>query len=269
LNNICSSALTTNTYKSDAKIFRNTLIDSLFKARGYSDLLLPKVSLSELFVNPACDYIIKNGGVIHYNTRVTDIKTDLNNNKITSIITNKSEYSTKYYISALPYFVLNKLIHNIKIPLESEKITTLYIKYKKPPNLPHQITGLINHHLDFIFDKSLEYPGLISAVSSSNNKFNTYSKSQIFDIAYNEIKNLFPDCDMVEDYKIITEKFAAYSCNINSKKIDYKENNPYQNLVLAGDYTYHKYPATLESAIRSGILAAEQISCTRSPIVRN
>jgi len=258
LDSLCVSALTTNIYKADAKTFQNTLLDSLFKHRKKSDLLIPKVSLSELFVNPACDYIIKNGGEIHLNTRVKNII--FNENKVEFIETNKDRFYSDKYICALPYFAANKLIDNINIPLKSEKISTLYIKYKNNIKLPHKIMGLLNHHIDFIFDKSSEYPGLISAVSSSNNEFNNCSKKEMFEIAFNEIKNLFPELNQVEDYKIITEKFAAYSCDLNSKKINYGNNELFENLILAGDYTYHRYPATLEGAIRSGLLAAEKIN---------
>tara|TARA_R110000868_G_scaffold31675_5_gene116053 strand:- start:11410 stop:12660 length:1251 start_codon:yes stop_codon:yes gene_type:complete len=259
-NNICVSALTTNIHSAHAETFANTLKSSIFKNKIFSDLLIPKVSLSELFVKPAVKYIINNGGEIHYNTRAKKIITNSKNNIITNIETNKGNYSSEKIISALPYFVTNKLFNNININLDSEKITTLYLKYKNNPKLPHLITGLLQHNIDFIFDKKIEHPGLISVVSSSNNNFNNLPKDKMLEIAYNEIKNLFPEFNEIDSYKIITEKFAAYRCDYNSKKIDFKKINPYKNLCIAGDYNYHKYPATLESAIRSGIIGAKSIA---------
>ena len=57
-------------------------------------------------------------------------------------------------------------------------------------------------------------------------------------------------------YKIITEKEAAFSCEVGSQKLRPHCLNPIINLYLAGDYTNTGYPSTLEGAVMSGHTAA-------------
>ena len=50
------------------------LRDSLAGASGASDLLLPRVDLSRLFPEPACDFVRAHGGEILLNETVRDIE---------------------------------------------------------------------------------------------------------------------------------------------------------------------------------------------------
>ncbi len=55
-------------------------------------------------------------------------------------------------------------------------------------------------------------------------------------------------------HKVITEKRATFSCDLGLNRPD--NTTIYPNLFIAGDYTAGDYPATIEGAIRSGIIAA-------------
>jgi hydroxysqualene dehydroxylase len=54
--------------------------------------------------------------------------------------------------------------------------------------------------------------------------------------------------------QVITEKRATFACTPGLQRPGNRSGLP--GLVLAGDYTASDYPATLESAVRSGIGAA-------------
>jgi uncharacterized protein with NAD-binding domain and iron-sulfur cluster len=57
---------------------------------------------------------------------------------------------------------------------------------------------------------------------------------------------------------VIAEKRATFSCDA---MLDRPSNQTLQShLYLAGDYTYADYPASIESAVRSGLLCASLIS---------
>jgi uncharacterized protein with NAD-binding domain and iron-sulfur cluster len=57
--------------------------------------------------------------------------------------------------------------------------------------------------------------------------------------------------------RVIAEKRATYSCRPGVARP--QNQTPVPNLYLAGDYTAGDYPATLESAIQSGLRCARQI----------
>jgi hydroxysqualene dehydroxylase len=58
-------------------------------------------------------------------------------------------------------------------------------------------------------------------------------------------------------HKVIAEKRATFSCNVNLPRPAHV--TPYPNLFLAGDYTYADYPATIEGAVRSGVACADLV----------
>jgi uncharacterized protein with NAD-binding domain and iron-sulfur cluster len=57
--------------------------------------------------------------------------------------------------------------------------------------------------------------------------------------------------------RAIAEKRATFSCRVG---LDRPPNTtPVPNLLVAGDYTASDYPATLETAVRSGVAAARLV----------
>ena len=75
-----------------------------------------------------------------------------------------------------------------------------------------------------------------------------------------ELNLAFSDLPKPLWYKVIAEKRATFSCEVNLARPTNRTAQP--RLFLAGDYTYADYPATIEGAIRSGIKCAELIANT-------
>jgi uncharacterized protein with NAD-binding domain and iron-sulfur cluster len=73
-----------------------------------------------------------------------------------------------------------------------------------------------------------------------------------------ELSTLFPQLAQPLWHKVITEKRATFSCNVDLKRP--KNMTAYPNLFIAGDYTDSDYPATIEGAVRSGIDAAAALN---------
>ena len=57
--------------------------------------------------------------------------------------------------------------------------------------------------------------------------------------------------------RVIAEKRATFSCVPGLRRPESR--TPLRNFFLAGDYVAGDYPATIESAVRSGIAAARMI----------
>lgn len=64
-------------------------------------------------------------------------------------------------------------------------------------------------------------------------------------------------------FQVITEKRATFACTPGLARPPNATGLP--RLALAGDYTASDYPATLESAVRSGALAAHAVLAAPSP----
>ena len=56
---------------------------------------------------------------------------------------------------------------------------------------------------------------------------------------------------------MIAEKRATFTCSVGLRRP--ANQTPIPRLYLAGDYTASDYPATLESAVRSGVACARLV----------
>ena len=108
----------------------------------------------------------------------------------------------------------------------------------------------------WVFDKSYLSPGLICVVLSSSGPHTALTQEDLAETIEQELRDCFGYATPVWK-RVITEKRATFSCVPNIERPLQKTN--VKNLYLAGDYTYGRYPATLESAVRSGVNAAKLV----------
>ena len=72
-----------------------------------------------------------------------------------------------------------------------------------------------------------------------------------------ELQQAFPNLVQPLWHRVIAEKRATFSCDVNLHRPTHLSSYP--NLLIAGDYTYSDYPSTIEGAVRSGISCAEYV----------
>jgi uncharacterized protein with NAD-binding domain and iron-sulfur cluster len=100
----------------------------------------------------------------------------------------------------------------------------------------------------------------LSVVISNADSIIENTSEEIFEIIIGELnKYIGLDKKEIISYKIIKEKRAAFipSNDIVNKRPS--TNTLFQNFFLAGDWTNTGLPATIESAVKSGKLAAEAV----------
>jgi uncharacterized protein with NAD-binding domain and iron-sulfur cluster len=73
-------------------------------------------------------------------------------------------------------------------------------------------------------------------------------------------------CPIPEHARAIVDKRATIRCSPDRPRIDTDALALHcPGLFLAGDWVWHDYPATIESAVRSGLAAADRVM-TCSPV---
>jgi len=72
-----------------------------------------------------------------------------------------------------------------------------------------------------------------------------------------QLKQALPELSNPLWHKVIAEKRATYTCAPNLSRPT--QHTALPNFYLAGDYCYADYPATIEGAVRSGLICAELI----------
>jgi hypothetical protein len=146
--------------------------------------------------------------------------------------------------------------------LHYESITTVYLQYPSSVTLPHPMIGGFAEGdglSQWLFDRGqllgeLGTPGLLAAVISANGPHEALTPAQLAETVHEEIARLLPGLPKPLWHRTITEKRATFACTPDLPRLG--ATTPLPGLFLAGDHVASDYPATLESAVRSGIAAA-------------
>ena len=255
---LCVGALNTNLEKASALVFYNVLMKIFFRGNFASTIILPKYGLSESIINPAASCIEKNGGKIVLSESIKEIV--VKNQKVVSVKSDKNIFiDFDYVISAIPLYALDKIIpqKNLDINLELEYSTILNIHlWLKENNLSEKFYGLLDSPLHWIFVKENHINIVISDADYLVNK----TKEEILKFVIEELVQYTNiRVEDIQQYKIIKEKRATFVPNIFTLNRRPNNKTPIKNLFLAGDWTDTGLPSTIESAVKSGRIAAELV----------
>ncbi|WP_371867596.1 hydroxysqualene dehydroxylase HpnE [Duganella guangzhouensis] len=276
---LCLAALNTPPERASAQIFLNVLRDSLGANRRASDMLLPRADLSKLFPEAAAAYVVERGGSVRSGAKVQALRSiegrlwqlDISGAAV------GGTWSTYFsgVVLATGAAQAAALLHDIPdadtsalcgqlTAFEPEAITTVYLQYDAATRLELPFYALLddpyNHHYgQFVFDRGqldASQAGLLAVVISASGPAAAQPQELLAEAVAVQLAVDFqrPELGRPSWFKVITEKRATYASSPGLARPDNATGLP--GLVLAGDYTAGDYPATLESAVRSGVAAA-------------
>ena len=129
--------------------------------------------------------------------------------------------------------------------------------------MPRPMTGFDGGSVQWVFDRGRlsGMPGLLAAVISARGAHQNSSLDALADVIHRELAAFLPGLPEPLWSRVIAEKRATFSCPPGLARPPNR--TAIDHLYLAGDYTASDYPATLESAVRSGVLAARLVQENR------
>jgi hydroxysqualene dehydroxylase len=263
---LCIAALNTAPERASAQVFLNVLRDSLGARRTASDMLIPKLDLSALFPDHAAAYIETHGGEVHLGKSIRKLERTVTGWEI------ESEHFDAVVV-ATPAAHAATLLENftdtsLLAAFEYEPITTCYLQYPPETRLDHPFLALIDQPEigkwgQFVFDNgqlNSNHGGLFAVVISASTAANELGHEALARAVATQLALEFkrPELAQPMSAQVISERRATFACTPLLARPSNATN--VKNLVIAGDYTASDYPATLETAVRSGIKAAHLIS---------
>lgn len=261
---ICISALNTPISKASAQVLLNVLRDSLNGTRSDSDMLLPRIDFAALFPNRAANFVLNHGGNIALSCNVESIvqknnifelDTALGTQIFDKVICATSPSSTVRLFANIPE--LGEVTQQIKA-IPYQPIYTLYLQYPPSVTLPYPMMGFDRCVSQWLFDRGqiAGQHGLIAVVISAEGRHQALEQDMLAEKVMQELHQQLGISETPLWHKVIAEKRATFSCEVNLSRPAHK--TPVQNLLLAGDFTAGDYPATLEGAVMSGKRCAEE-----------
>lgn len=251
-------ALNSSISKASALLFNEIISQILYHGNFASTIILQKNGLSKSLIDPLNSFIVKNNGDIILSNKVNRLVIEKDN--VVSVLTGDEKLSDyDYLISAIPLYSLARIIDlnilNINIQFEYSSILNIHL-WIEGLNLKEKFYGFLDSPLHWIFVKDEHFNIVISDADYLIEK----DQNEIMELVINELKRFFPvAADAVKKYKIIKEKKATFIPANKVNKLRPEAETKIKNLFLAGDWTNTGLPATIESAVKSGRIAAEKV----------
>ncbi|QAU34403.1 hydroxysqualene dehydroxylase HpnE [Janthinobacterium sp. 17J80-10] len=275
---LCIAALNTVPERASAQVFLNVLRDSLGARRAASDMLIPKVDLTALFPQHAAAYVERAGGSIAAGCTVLAIQAGSDPaHRAWTLHTNGDGAAALQHFDAVivatdPGRAAELLAAIPGAPalpgFEHEPITTCYLQYDAHIRLAQPFLALIDdaargHWGQFVFDRgqlAADQSGLLAVVVSTSATAIESGQEALIAAVTHQLAQALQQPELLAPRwsKLISEKRATFSCTPALARP--AAATGLGNLFLAGDYVASDYPATLESAVRSGVEAARLVA---------
>jgi squalene-associated FAD-dependent desaturase len=264
---LCIASLNTPLGEASARIFLRTLRESFLGLRRHSDLLIPRLALSEILPLPCAGYLEQRGVRIELGQGVTSLEID--DTGIHAVKIRGRRIDASHVILAAPHVISRRLMSRHQ-PLQAlcaqlselgnEPVITLYLQYPPQTCLPQPVLGLEDTLTQWVFDRRVcGQPGMMAVVISARGWHSQMKTEALTQRVAAELATSFPDWPAHEKSLLIREKRATFSSRVGIDQIRPANRTPVAGLWLAGDYTANGLPATLEAAVRSGIACAQAI----------
>jgi hydroxysqualene dehydroxylase len=262
LDPLCVAALNTPAAQASAQVFLRVLKDALLSGPGSSDLLLPKVRLGQLWPEPAAQWLARAGAVIEYAHRVDTLAPTPNGWRIDSeavdgvVLACTASEAARLVGPHAPGWA--QQAHSLRY----EPIITVYVQSPQA-HLPEPMMALHSSDLapaQYVFDLGAisNTPGLLAFVISGAAAWVAQGQVATARAVVTQGEKALA-CYLRSPLvvmQVLTEKRATFLCTPGLKR---PNSSVLPGCVAAGDYVDGPYPATLESAMRSGVAAAKAL----------
>jgi zeta-carotene desaturase len=250
-----------------AKVIRELFLNSA----EAGSMGMSRVPLSELYAG-VIPFLQERGGVVHLNTHVEGAAWD---GARWTVRTRTGELASDFVIVALPFEATAQLLPHLPAAEGAAELTRQIGQHEHSPicsvhlwfdreitELEHAV--LLDREIHWMYNQSRlqrRDGHYIELVVSATRAFAALSREQAIAQAVAELAEFFPRVKdaKLEKVALVKEVRATFGVPPGIDAARPTAVSPWPNLFLAGDWTATGWPSTMESAARSGHLAAEAL----------
>ena len=274
---ICLAALNTPPARASGQVFLNVLCEAFDGDRHAAQMIVARHGLGAAIPERAVQWLRARGHVVQLSTNVS-IGDTLNGIRV---VHERAETRVDAAVVAVGPHQLGAVFGPALVAAEPalsaalrcidaftfEAITTVYVGYAGRVTLPRALVRLDDAPGQWVFDRAdilsraavrpSHMATLLSVVISGNGAHDQLSHPSLVAAIDAQLRRLLPQVPALAWSQVIAERRATYACVPGL--VHPPCGRVANNLYLAGDYTYARFPATLDAAVRSGNVAAAAV----------
>jgi squalene-associated FAD-dependent desaturase len=247
------AALNTSAERASARMFWRILAETLGRGGDACRPLVPRMGLSETFVEPALARLRLQGAEIRFGSRLKALTFEPD--RISELQFDSGSIrlgANDSVILAVPAAMAARLVPVLVVPDLYSPIVNAHFRCDTLPEAP-RFVGVIGGQAEWIFRKR----GVLSVTVSAADRLVDFSASELRDLFWRDVALAYRlPSHPVPPARIVKERRATFMASPQQLSRRPEQITTWSNLLLAGDYVNTGLPATIEGAIRSGFAAA-------------
>jgi squalene-associated FAD-dependent desaturase len=266
------SALAESLERASLAAARKVFVDGFLAHREASHVIVPRVSLDELYDQRVAKWLSKQNVAIHRASDVAAITGD--GDRAAGLrFPDGREQEFDFVILAVPWMKAMKLMpptmaaiidpQNAFTTIPAAPISSVHLWFDRQiTDLPHEV--LVARLSQWVFSRATQRElgeHYYQVVISASYELAGRERQSVIDEVINDLAAVFPQSQSARllRWQLITEHQAVFSVRPGLDAVRPTQQTAISNLFLAGDWTRTGWPATMEGAVRSGYQAAEGV----------
>lgn len=247
------AALNTPTDAGLARLLDSVVRETLMRGGDACLPRVPRVGLSESFVDPALAWLSARGANTYAGRRVAALRREVA--RVAALETPDGSVPLgpdDDVVLAVPAWVAADLVPGLVVPEAFCAILNVHFVIDADPG-PTGFFGVVGGTAEWIFVRS----GIVSVTISAANRLVDLSAEAIAQRVWPDVRAVLGLADPMPPVRVVKERRATHAATAAQEARRPVARTAWRNLVLAGDWTATGLPATIEGAIRSGRAAAD------------
>lgn len=277
------SALSESLDRIDTGHARKVFVDTFLANRAGWRVLIPTAPLDVLFGDRVRAWLEQRGAQVRTGAGCRTL--ELADGRVTAALLRDGERVTaETFIVAVPHWRLAELLPAELATrpeiqqlsrIETAPISSVHVWFDRPiTELPHAV--LVGRLSQWMFNRTAIWGGAdedgwgYQIVISASREVRERGAADVIAAVIAELQSIWPaarEAQVVRS-RLVTEQRAVFAPTPGVDALRLPQQSSIANLMFAGDWTQTGWPATMEGAVRSGFLAAEQVLAGRGAAVR-
>ena len=251
------AALNTSAEQASALLFSRILAETIGRGADACRPMLPRDGLSESLVDPALEYLTRHGGEIRFGSRLKAL--GLAAGRVAELQFDCGSVPVlpdEDVVLAVPATIAARIVPGLVVPDDYAPIVNAHFRYDAPATSP-PFLGIVGGTAEWVFRKR----HILSVTVSAADRIVGLPADELRDVLWREVaRALALPPAPTPPARIVKERRATFRATPAQLARRPPAATAWNNLHLAGDYVDTGLPATIEGAIRSGIVAAGRIT---------